>query len=65
MDGVHHQLDDAVQEPLRLLGVAVLDQLGRPDDIGEEYRDLLALALQPGPRGQDLLGQVAGGIRLG
>ena len=64
MDGLHHPLDGAVEEPLGVLGIAVADQLGRADHVGEEDGDLLALAGQGVAAGQDLLGQVARGVAL-
>ncbi len=62
MDGLHHALEDGVEELARLLGVAVGEQLHRALEVGEEDRDLLALALQGGLRGEDLLGEVLGGV---
>ena len=46
VDGVHHALEDGVEELPGLLGVAVPDQLGRALDIGEQDGDLLALAFE-------------------
>ena len=64
VDGVHHHLHGAVQQPLGVLGVEARDQLGRADDVGEQDGDLLALAFERGPRGQDLLGQVPRRVAL-
>jgi hypothetical protein len=47
----------------RLLGITVGQQLHGPLEIREEDRDLLALAFERGLRGQDLLGEVLGGVR--
>ena len=44
VDGLHHPLEDGVEELARLLGVAVGEQLHRALEVGEEHRDLLALA---------------------
>jgi len=55
VDGVHHHLDRAVEELLGLFRVAILDQLGRALDIGEQDGDLLALTSQRVTAGQDLL----------
>ena len=65
VDGLHHVLEDRIKELPRLLGVAVGEQLHGALEVGEEHRDLLALALQGGLRGQDLLGEVLGGVGLG
>ena len=46
MDGLHHPLEDRVEELARLLGVAVGEQLHRALEVGEEHGDLLALALE-------------------
>ena len=54
-----------VEELSRLLGVAVGEQLHRALEVGEEDGDLLALALQGGLRGEDLLGEVLGGVCVG
>ena len=58
VDGAHHPLDGAVEQALGVLGIAVADQLGRADDVGEQDGDLLALAGKSIAAGQDLLGQV-------
>ena len=65
VDRLHHPLEDRVEELARLLGVPVGEQLHRALEVGEEHRDLLALALQGGLRGQDLLGEVLGRVALG
>jgi hypothetical protein len=62
--GFHHPLEDGVEELPGLLGIAVGEELHRALQVGEEDRDLLALALEGGLRGQDLLGEVLGGIGL-
>ena len=64
MNGLHHALEDRVEELARLLGIAIGQQLHRPLEICEEHGDLLALAFQGGLGGEDLLGQVPGGVRL-
>ncbi len=58
VDGLHHPLEDGIEELARLLGVAVGEQLHRALEVGEEDGDLLALALEGGLRGEDLLGEV-------
>ena len=64
VDGLHHALEDRVEELARLLGIAVGQELHRPLEVREEDGDLLALAFQGGLGGEDLLGQVLGGVRL-
>jgi len=44
--------------------VAVSEQLHRALEVGEEDRDLLALAFQRGLGREDPLGEVLGGIRV-
>ncbi len=46
VDGLHHPLEDRVEELPRLLGITVGEQLHRALEVGEEDRDLLALALE-------------------
>ena len=56
--GLHHALEDRVEELARLLGIAVGEQLHRALEVGEQHRDLLALAFERGLGGEDLLGEV-------
>src|SRR3984893_12546283 len=65
MDRLHHVIENRVEELVSLLGVAVREQLHRTLHVGEEDRDLLALALKCGPRRQDALRQMLGGIGNG
>ena len=65
VDGIHHQLHHAVQQLLRLFGVAVADQLGGANDVREEDGDLLALTDQALAGGQDALGEVGRGVARG
>src|SRR5262249_2508121 len=64
VDRLHHVLEDWVQELPRLLGVAVGEELHRALEVGEQHRDLLALALEGALRGEDLLGEMPGGVEL-
>ena len=48
VDRFQHALEDSVQQPARLLGVAVGQELHGALEVGEEYRDLLALANEGG-----------------
>jgi hypothetical protein len=65
VDGLHHPLEDGVEELARLLRITVGEQLHRALEVGEEDGDLLALAFQSGLGGEDFLGQVLGGVMLG
>ena len=58
------QLEDRVEELARLLGIAVGQELHRAFEVGEKDGDLLALAFQGGPGGEDLLGQVLRRVHL-
>ena len=60
VDRLHHAFEHGVEELLRILGIAVGKQLHRTLDIGEQHGDLLALALEGCPRGEDLVGEVLG-----
>ena len=62
--GLHHVLEDGIEERAGLLGIAVGEQLHRALEIGEEHRDLLALALQRAPGGEDLLREVLRRVAL-
>ena len=53
-----------VEELARLLWVAIGEQLHGALEVGEEDGDLLALALEGGLRGQDLLGEVLRRVAL-
>jgi hypothetical protein len=64
MDRLHHVLKDGVQDLACLFGVAVGEQLHGALQVGEEDRDLPALAFQ-GLGGEDPLGEVLGGVRVG
>jgi hypothetical protein len=63
VDGLHHVLEDRVQEPTRLLGITVGEQLHRALEVGEEHGDLLAFALEGGLGGQDLLDEMLRRVR--
>jgi hypothetical protein len=55
MDGLHHPLEDGIQELPGFLGIAVGQELHGALEVGEEDRDLLALPFQRGLRGEDAL----------
>jgi hypothetical protein len=60
--GVHHALEDQIEELTGLLGIAVSKQLHRAFEVGEEDRLLLALAFEGGFGGEDFLGQIPRGV---
>src|SRR5262249_30960316 len=63
--GVHHSMEDGVEERARLLGIAVGQELRGAFEVREQHRDLLALALNRAPRREDLLGEMSGDVGLG
>ena len=65
VDRGHHVLEHRVQELPRLLGIPVGQELHRALEVGEQHRDLLALALDGALGGEDLLGEVLGDVGLG
>ena len=64
VDGLHHPLEDGIEQLPGFLGVAVGQELHRALEVGEQHGDLLALAFEGGLRGQDLLGEVLRGVAL-
>jgi len=64
MDGLHRALQHGIEELPGFLGIAVGEQFHRALDIGEEHRDLFALAFEGAPGGEDLLGEVLRGVGL-
>src|SRR5262249_3215463 len=76
MHRVHHAFQHRVENAARFFGVAVGEQLHGALEVGEEHRDLLALAFQGAAGANDPLGQMlrrvvlwgrrrAGGGRVG
>jgi hypothetical protein len=65
VDRLHHSLDDRVEDLPGFLGITISQELHGALEIGEEDRDLLALALQRGLGGENLVGEVLGGVGLG
>ena len=65
VDRLHHALEHRVEERARLLGVAVGEQLHRALEVGEQHRDLLALAFERALGGEDLARRGASGCRPG
>jgi hypothetical protein len=64
VNGLHHPFQHRIEKLARFLGVTIREQLHRALEVGEQHRDLLALAFEGAPGGQDLLGKVLGGVRL-
>ena len=64
VDGLHHPFEDGIEELPRVLGVTVGEQLHRALEVGEEHRDLLALAFEGGLGRENLLGEVLGRVAL-
>ncbi len=65
VDAVGQDPEEAIEDPVPLLGVDLLGQLHRALDVGEEHRHLLALALQGRLALEDLVGQVLRGVVAG
>jgi hypothetical protein len=64
MDGLHHPLQDRVEDLARLLGITVGEEFHRALQVGEENGDLFALSLQRRFGRQDLLGEVLGRVAV-
>ncbi len=64
VNGVHHPLQDGIEDPACLFGIAVGEQLHRALEVREEHSDLLALAFEGGLRREDAFGEVLGGVGL-
>jgi hypothetical protein len=62
--GVHQALQDRIEELSGLLRVTVGQELHGALQVREQHGHLLALAFQGSLRLEDLLGQVAGSVRL-
>ena len=65
MNGFHHELQHRIEDGPGLLGIAIGKELHRTLHVGEEDGDLLALALERGARGEDLLGEVPRCVGVG
>ena len=59
---VGQNLEEAVEDLVPLFGIELLGQIHRPLHVGEEHGDLLALAFEGAAGGENLLGEVLGGI---
>jgi len=58
VDGLHHVLEDRIENLARLLRIAVGEQLHRALEVGEQHGHLLPLALERGLGRQDAFGEV-------
>src|SRR2546428_97725 len=63
LNAVGEDAEEALHDVRPHFGVELLGQVHRALHVGEEDRHLLALALEGGARGEDLLGKVLGGVR--
>jgi hypothetical protein len=64
MHGAGEELEAAVHDRVDGLWIEALRERAEPHDIGEEHRDLLALALERAAGGEDLLREVRWGVGL-
>ena len=62
--GLHHVLQHRIEELACLFRVAIGEEFHRALEIGEQHCYLLALALEGGPRGDDLLCKVLRSVGL-
>ena len=58
----HHALQHRVKELAGLLGIALGQQFHGAFEVGKQHGHLFAFAFQGAARGEDLLGQVGGGV---
>ena len=65
MHSFHHVLDHRIKKFPRFLRIAVGEQLHRSFHVGEQYRDLLALAFERALGGEDLFGEMFRSVGLG
>src|SRR5262245_1675070 len=63
MDPFGENLEEAVEDPMPLLGVDLLGELHRPGYVGEEHGDMLALALDHRSRREDAVGEMFRRVR--
>ena len=61
----HHVLDHRIKQLARLLRIAVSEQLHRAFHVGEQHRDLLALAFERALGSENLFGEMLGSVSFG
>ena len=59
---VHHVVEGGIEELLGGFGIKAPNEFRRVLKVGKEDRDLLAFAFEGGAGGEDLLGQMRGGV---
>ena len=59
----HHVLDNRIEKLARLFRITVSEQLHGAFHVGEQHRNLLALAFECALRSENLLGEMLGGKR--
>jgi hypothetical protein len=64
MDGLYHTFEHGIEELPSVLGIAVGEEFHGPLQVGEQHRDLFALALEGALGGEDLLGEMLRGVGL-
>lgn len=65
MNRVHHDMQDRIDDFLRLFRVEPLHQPSRAAYVSKEHGDLLPFSFQGMPRRQDLFGQMFGKVGVG
>ena len=61
---LHHPFKHGIEDLARLFGIAVGQKFHRALEVGEEDRDVFALAFEGGLGGEDSLGEVSGRVGL-
>jgi len=64
VDGLHHVLENGIEKLAGFFRVTVGKHFHRPLQIGEEDRHLLAFTFEGGLQGENLFGEVPGGVGL-
>jgi len=61
----HHLVENRIEDPARLFGITVGEELHGTLEVGEQHGHLLALAFERGLGHQDPLGEVLGDVGFG
>jgi hypothetical protein len=64
VDGLHHPLENRIEDRARLLGVPIGQQLHRAFEVGEQDGYLLAFAFECGFRREDAFGKMLRRVSL-